>query len=931
MPLYGATLATQQADAFDSPTAAVGLSAPEDGAVFFASATPLAPNVTGRQTDPLGEPAPNVYEYRAGSVSLISDGIDSSALDGGPGVRLLDSDPSGGDVFFTTVDRLSVQDTDTQQDIYDARAGGGFSTPPTPPSCSGESCQGAPSPPPPPLYSAPSATPARQAAHAQPDSEPTQFGIADFAMQVLDSDDAPVTQAGAHPYSLTASFDFATTGTGSTERPVEDVKDVALNLPVGLAVDARAAPKCPLYGLLLTSQESACPPGSQVGTLGLRLAGEASSRSGGQEGEPTALYNMVPEVGYQLELGAVSGGRPILIYGNVVRMGSGYGLRLAVPGVAGPGVIGASLTLFGDPAQWDGGGVSVALLTDPSHCSSDPLTTRLEVDTWQHPGRYNAAEAVAFPDVEGCERLSFDSTLSVTPDTTEAEEPSGYDLQIDFPQSENPLELATSEPKRAAVTLPAGVSISPPVTEGLVGCAATGPEGIDIGSADGGPAGQDLGDPEASEMGPDGLYQTAPGHCPDAATVGNVEIVTPLSGTPLQGHVYLACGSAGLPDCSSDTGAGDGELFGLYLEATGSGLLLKLAGQVSLDQTTGQLTVSFDELPQLPISELKLDLQGGARALLANPQTCGVASTSSDLSPWSSPFTADAESQSVFSISAGADNEPCPGTLPFDPTFSADVTTPSAGSFTSLTLRILRTAGQQYLSRFALQLPPGLEWMFSSVPPCGELQAAEDACSPASAIGVTQIVVGAGPYPLGRIGRVYLTEGYRGAPFGLSVVVPMPMWPLNLGTVVLRATIGVDPGTGALTITSNPLPQILDGIQLRMQRLEVAINRPEFVLNPTICATRQITATLEGAAGASAQAADPLVTPGCQNPPAPPPNTTVAPAGAGPAPNQESVKQQTALKPSKKTSRVRHRPKKRPRRGRHKRRGKRKRRRSRAP
>jgi hypothetical protein len=928
LPLYGATLATQQANLFDSPTTAVSLSAPEDGAVFFASATPLAPNVVGSQTDTLGEPAPNVYEYRAGSVYLISDGIDSSALDGGPSVRLLGSDPSGGDVLFTTVDRLSTQDSDTQQDIYDARAEGGFSTS-TPPSCSGEYCRWPPSPPPPPLYVAPSAAPAGQAARAKPDSEPPQLGITGFTMQALNSKDAPVTQAGAHPQSLTTSFDFTTTGTGVSERPVEGVKDVVLDLPAGLAVDARAAPRCRLYELLLTAQQSGCPPESQIGTLGLHLAGEESSRSGGQGGTATALYNMTPEAGYLLEFGAVAGGRPILIYGSVVRTGSGYGLRLDVPGVTGPGVIGASLTLFGDPAQGNGGEASGVLLTNPSHCAGGPLTAELEVDTWQHPGQYDATEAVVYPNVEGCQRLPFNPTLSVVPDAAEADEPTGYQLKIDIPQSESPGGLATSELRRATVTLPAGVSISLSGLDGVAGCAATGPEGIDIGSADLGAGDQDLGNPEASEVGSDGLYHTAPGHCPQAATVGNAEIVTPLLGTPLEGRLFLACTSAGRAGCS---GAGAGEL-GLYLEASDAGVIVKLAIQVSLNQATGQVTLSFDELPQLPIGELKLDLWGGPQALLASPQTCGVASASSDLSPWSA--LTDVESQSSFSVNLGAENEPCPSVPPFEPSVNAGVTTPSAGSYSALVLQIDRASDQQYLARFTVQLPPGLGWMFASVPPCGEPRAAAGTCASASAIGVTQIAVGAGPYPLWLFGRVYLTEGYRGAPFGLSVVVPITAGPLDLATVVLRAAIGVDPGTGALTITSDPLPQIVDGIPLRMKTLEVAINHREFVLNPTICATRQITATLEGAEGASVQATDPLVTPGCQNPPGGPPNTSVTPTGTGTAPtgtaptgtapDQQSAKPRTALKPSKKT-RAKHRRRRKHRRGRPRKREKRKRR-----
>jgi hypothetical protein len=650
-PLYGATLARRQADVFDSPTTAASMSAPEDGAVFFASANALTPQALSNQIGALGEPLPNIYEYRTGSVYLISDGRDGSTLDGGPGVQLLGSDPSGRDVFFTTVDSLLAQDTDTQQDIYDARTGGGFAVPAPVPSCVGEACQGPLSPPPLPAAGAAGGTMSitGQAAQTTAGSGSAPFGIANFSMQSLDAGGAPETQAGGHPDSLTTSFAFTTTGAGSSIHPTEDVKDVVLDLPMGLVVDALAAPRCTLAQLELTVNQTACPPESRVGKLALRLSGETS---GGQAGETTAVYNIVSEAGYPLELGANYLGHPILMYGSVVRSGSGYGLRLAVPGVSSLGVIGASLTLFGHLAQrYGGGGPSYSLVTNPVDCSGGSLPARLEVDTWQHPGQYQAAEAVVYPDVSECDALLFEPALSVAPETTQADEPSGYELRILVPQDKSPLTPATPELKRASVMLPAGVSLSPAALEGLMGCAATGPEGINIGSGEVGAAGQDTGDPVASELGPDGLYHTAPGRCPGSATVGAVEIDTPLLGPPLEGHVFLAQPSK----------FGD-ELLGLYLEAEGSGVIVKLAGRVSLDQATGQLTMSFDELPQLPMSELRLQFRGGRRALLANPQACGAATSTGQFSAWSSPVTPVATATSAFDVTE------CPSPPPTTPT-----------------------------------------------------------------------------------------------------------------------------------------------------------------------------------------------------------------------------------------------------------------------
>ena len=89
---------------------------------------------------------------------------------------------------------------------------------------------------------------------------------------------------------------------------------------------------------------------------------------------------------------------------------------------------------------------------------------------------------------------------------------------------------------------------------------------------------------------------------------------------------------------------------------------------------------------------------------------------------------------------------------------------------------------------------------------------------------------------------MFLTEGYKGAPFGLSIVVPAKAGPFTLtgtngaGSVVVRAAINIDPHTAALTITSDPLPTALDGIPLQLKVVNVTIDRPGFTFNPTSCA-----------------------------------------------------------------------------------------------
>ncbi len=79
----------------------------------------------------------------------------------------------------------------------------------------------------------------------------------------------------------------------------------------------------------------------------------------------------------------------------------------------------------------------------------------------------------------------------------------------------------------------------------------------------------------------------------------------------------------------------------------------------------------------------------------------------------------------------------------------------------------------------------------------------------------------------------------------------------------MRSRIDIDPDTSALTVTSDPLPQFRDGVPLRIQTLNITIDRPGFTFNPTNCATKQITASVEAVQGATANLSAPLNLEGC--------------------------------------------------------------------
>ena len=326
--------------------------------------------------------------------------------------------------------------------------------------------------------------------------------------------------------------------------------------------------------------------------------------------------------------------------------------------------------------------------------------------------------------------------------------------------------------------------------------------------------------------------------------------------------MYLAepkCGGAGQPECTSAS-ATNGELFGVYLELSGDGVIVKLPGKVEANPSTGQLTGTFAENPQFPFSDLKLHFDGGARASLANPQTCGSYTTTSSLVSWAAEAsTPPVTGSNSFEITG------CPaGTMPFAPSFTAGTVSPTADANTSFVLSFSRQDREQGLSGLTVSEPQGLIGKIAGIPLCGEPQAGKGECSEASKIGEATATAGPGPEPFQQTGgRVYLTGPYKGGPFGLSVVVPTKAGPFNLGNEVVRASIRINPDTSAVTVVSNPLPQIKDGVPFRLRSVSVDINRGEFIRNPTNCSQQAVTATLGGAQGATANVSTPFAASGC--------------------------------------------------------------------
>jgi hypothetical protein len=443
-------------------------------------------------------------------------------------------------------------------------------------------------------------------------------------------------------------------------------------------------------------------------------------------------------------------------------------------------------------------------LSNPSNCAGPgPLTT-----TGWHGESYEGATAstayTAPIGTEGCNGLPpfalvpFAPALSLAPETTQSDLPDGATTELILPHDPNPANLDSAQLRTASIVLPEGMTLSPSAAHGLQACT---PAQIAI-------------------------HTRSPVTCPAASKVAEATLNVPgLPPESLQGNVYLG-GPA--------SGPITGPPYTVYLDAESAryGISVRLAGEVVPNETTGRLTATFAENPEQPFSDLIMRFTRGALAPLANPLVCGAATTTSTLSPYTgqpaaTPFSA-------FTVDGNGQGGACPSPLPFSLSQSTQIQPATGGSQSSFTLNLARGDGQQYLQSVSAKLPPGLVGLIPKVKLCEEPFAAQGTCSAASQIGTATVQVGSGPTPTQFSGPVYLTGPVGGSPYGMTVAVPAATGPFNLGTVVVRAGINVDPFTARITVSGN-VPTIVKGIPLRLRTLSMAINRQGFLINPSNC------------------------------------------------------------------------------------------------
>ncbi|HEX5712132.1 MAG TPA: hypothetical protein VFX85_02335 [Solirubrobacterales bacterium] len=691
-------------------------------------------------------------------------------------------------------------------------------------------------------------------------SYPTEFGVEDdsYFADGFDGTGVPERQAGAHPFRATSSFDLQTEGLITNDyleggtlvpafRPVGSLHSVGVKLPKGFAGAPGTTARCTSRQL---SEASAfdtgapCPPASQVGILELLI-----NSPGGPAQAPAyfhvPLYNMVPPPGAVADLGASVGSAQVRVrlfvdpqdfsvHSRVIA--ANEFLTVQTQRVTIWGVPGDPLH---DGDRWNpltkewgspfGGGEPKPFISLPTRCGVAESTAFYGVSSWQNLGVSLPPKLTPPTAVNGCNRLDFRPTISARPTTNLADTPSGLEFEMRIPQSEDPEGLATAQLRDVTVKLPEGMTVNPPSADGLGACSmeqlGITPDGVSTSVV------QPNLVPAATEV-----------KCPDASKLGTVEAISPALDRPLPGAVYLA-----------EQGRNPfGSLLAMYLVLgeRSRGAVIKLAGKVEPDPQTGQLTATFKNNPQLPLEELRMKLKEGPRAALKTPAACGTYVTRSTLTPWTSPEGGDATPQSSFELVGGPSGGGClpgGGSAPNGPAFSAGTVDPAAKAYTPFVMRLARADGSQPLRKIDVTLPEGLVGKLAGTSYCpesalagaagrtGKAEQAGSSCPASSRVGSVDVGAGAGSTPLHVSGSAYLAGPYKGAPLSLAIVTPAVAGPFDLGTVVVRSALRVDPVTTQIKAVSDPLPTILEGIPLNIRSVTLRMDRPEFILNPTSC------------------------------------------------------------------------------------------------
>ncbi|MEX0973413.1 MAG: fibronectin type III domain-containing protein [Solirubrobacterales bacterium] len=701
-----------------------------------------------------------------------------------------------------------------------------------------------------------------------------------FAVDARADGGAPATMAASHPYQL--GFEIGLNQGGEFEGqpgvsfPDGDIRDLRIDMPAGLMVNPAVVARCS-PALFQTPRSSpyeesrsgeSCPGAAQVGTV------EVATSLGGGETRRFGVFNVEPAPGVGAQLGFAPYGAPIVLDIHVREVAPGsYALTLEADDV--PQRLDISrihLVLWGTPwaASHDGERGNclselessfpwakcsvgppvshrpLAYLTMPAGCAGQ-LAFQARATAWQQAGGVSRQalnrDSEGMPaGIEGCDSEHFQPRPTAELSSKRASSPTGLTVRlgVDHEGLVDPARRAAAPPRKAVIGLPSGVTVNPSVGAGLGACAP---------------------DRYAAET----AFNPQGAGCPNDSKIGVFRVRSPLFEDAFEGAVYLA-----RPDEPTTTRPGAenpfDSLIAVYLVAKlpQRGVLIRVAGEIVPEPATGTLTATFDDLPQLPYTDLEVSTRPGQRSFLVNPPFCGEATTRFELTSWTGSGRALASSSSP--VQSGIDGGPCPSGAapPFDPGAVAGAVNSNVGSYTPYFIRLSRKDTEQEITSYSLVLPRGITGKLAGIPFCpdaaiaaarsnrGYAETARPSCPAASQVGRTVTGYGIGAALSYAPGQVYLAGPYKGRPLSLVTINAATVGPFDLGTIVIRSAFEVDPRTAQLRIdssVSDPIPHIIEGVPLRLREVRVHMDRPQFTRNPTSCAASQMLSTLTGSGG----------------------------------------------------------------------------------